>query len=272
VTAPGGPVLVRLLAGLLLAAAIAAAARRARSLSTSGAIAAALLGAACVAAGWRWGALLIAYFVASSLLSRWREEAKARRTAGIVAKGGERDAMQVIANGGVYALFAVLALVRPSPVLEAIALGALAAATADTWGTEIGTLARGTPRLVTTWRAVPAGTSGAVSVMGTLATVAGALFVGGAALALGWRRGPVAAAVLGGIMGATVDSVLGATVQARRWCEACAMPTEREVHSCGATTRHAGGLAWLDNDRVNLAAVVAGALAAGALAWRLGGA
>ena len=242
------------------------AARRARSLSTSGAIAATVMGTACVAAGWRWGVLLIVYFVASTLLSRWGEETKARRTSAVVAKGGERDATQVFANGGVYAAAATLTLLVPDAqvlaLLDAVALGALAAATADTWGTEIGTLARGTPRLVTTGRAVPAGTSGAVSVTGSLATVAGALFIGGVARLLGWPLGPVWAAVLGGIVGAVTDTLLGATVQARRWCDECGSPTERAGHACGATTRHAGGIAWLDNDRVNLAAVITGAMVA----------
>ena len=223
-----------------------------------------MVGAACVAAGWRWGALLITYFVASSLLSRWREDVKTQRTAAVVAKGGERDAVQVLANGGIYATAAVLTLLHPSPLLDAIALGALAAATADTWGTEIGTMARGTPRLVTTWREVPAGTSGAISTAGSIATLAGALFIGGVALLFGWRGAPVAAGMLGGIMGATTDTLLGATVQARRWCDRCALPTERRLHSCGAPTRSAGGIAWLDNDRVNLAAVMAGALVAAA--------
>lgn len=266
----GPGALARLVAGLALAAAIAVAARRARSLSTSGAVAATLVGAACVAAGWAWGALLVTYFVASSALSRWKEDAKARRTAGIVAKGGERDAMQVVANGGLYALAAVATLALPHPALVGAALGALAAATADTWGTEVGTLARGTPRLVTSWRAVPAGTSGAVSVPGSLATAGGALFIGGVALLLGFRGAPVAAGVLAGILGAATDSLLGATVQSRRWCEACARPTERDVHDCGARTRPAGGWGWLDNDRVNVACVATGALAGGGLAALLG--
>lgn len=245
---------------MVLAAGIALLARRARSLSTSGAVAATIVGAACVAAGWRWGILLIVYFVASSLLSRLGGEAKARRTSGVIAKGGERDATQVLANGGVYTVAAVTSLLDPGALTSAIGLGALAAATADTWGTEIGTLAGGTPRVVTTWRPAPAGTSGAVSAAGTLATFAGALFIGGAALLLGWRGVPVAAGVAGGIMGATADTLLGATLQARRWCDACAVPTERTVHTCGATTRPAGGIAWLDNDRVNLAAVATGAI------------
>ena len=75
-----------------------------------GAIAATVVGWAAVAAGWGWGAMLIVYFVASTLVSRAGRAAKHRRTASIVAKGGERDAVQVLANGGVFAVGAVAML------------------------------------------------------------------------------------------------------------------------------------------------------------------
>jgi len=257
---------LRFAAGLLLAGAIAALAHRARSLSTSGAVAATLLGAACIAAGWPWGALLVAYFAASSLLSRWREQAKAMRTDDVVAKGGARDAMQVLANGGLYAAAALLSLAFPAPWLQALALGALAASASDTWATEVGTVASRPPRLVTTWRPVPTGTSGAVTALGSAGAAGGALFVAGGALLLGWPGRLATAAALGGIIGSAMDTLLGATLQARRWCDTCGSPTERPVHRCGAPTRPAGGVAWLDNDRVNVLATVAGAVAAAAIA------
>ena len=48
-----------------------------------------------------------------------------------------------------------------------------------------------------------------------------------------------------------MDSLLGATVQSRRWCDVCNRATERHVHDCGATTRHVAGARWIDNDMVN---------------------
>ena len=68
-----------------------------------------------------------------------------------------------------------------------------------------------------------------------------------------------------------VDSVLGATLQAQRHCDRCDEPTEQVAHRCGALTRQTRGLRWLDNDGVNAAATVAGALiAAGVHAARAG--
>jgi uncharacterized protein (TIGR00297 family) len=246
----------RAAAGLVAASIIALLAWRARSLTASGAIAAALVGTASVAAGWGWGALLVGYFVASTLLSRLGAEGKARRTSAVVEKGGARDAVQVLANGG---LFAALACVSSAaPLAGAAAAGALAAATADTWATEVGTLLNATPRSVRTGRVVPPGTSGGMSLPGTLALAGGALAIAICARASGLEAATLAV-VAGGVTGAMADTLLGATVQARRWCSRCERATERRVHDCGTATTRAGGLAWLDNDAVNFGATAVGA-------------
>ena len=259
--------ITRLLAGLSVALLIAIVAHRARSLSRSGAAAALGVGTVAVTAGWGWGALLVAFFVASTVLSRWGAARKESHTAGIVAKGGERDAAQVLANGGLFALAAGLSLAWPEwngwPALGA---GALAAATSDTWATEVGTLVGAIPRSILTGRRVPPGTSGGVTVSGMLAAVAGAAFITAFVWTLGWPRDVALAALAGGIAGSTLDSLLGATAQARRWCGRCNRGTERLVHDCGAETRRAGGFAWLDNDAVNFLSTAAGGLLAVLLA------
>ena len=253
----------RALAGLLVAGTVALAARRAHALSAGGATAAVLVGAVAVAAGWAWGALLIAYFVASIALSRVRGAEKAQRTGDVVAKGGARDAFQVVANGGLFAVTALAGAALPPDsgaalTLTAAALGALAASAADTWATEIGSLASRPPRSILTWRPVAPGTSGGVNLLGMSAMVAGAAFVayGGRALSL---EVPILAVVVGGFLGAIADSVVGATLQDRRWCDTCQKSTERLVHGCGTATRHAGGITLVDNDLVNLIATFAGA-------------
>jgi uncharacterized protein (TIGR00297 family) len=249
--------------GFALALVISVIARRARSLSTGGAVAATVIGTIAVSAGWSWGALLIIYFVSSSLLSRFGRVRKQKRTESILEKGGERDAVQVSANGAMFAGAALAMIVRPDVRWIALGIGSLAASAADTWATEIGTLSTKEPRSLTTWRRVPAGTSGAVSAPGTLAMIAGALFIGAASYALGWTLEIAGRVVIAGIFGALVDSVLGATVQARRWCETCSRETERVTHDCGTPTRHLRGVPWLDNDIVNfLSNAAAGLFAA----------
>jgi uncharacterized protein (TIGR00297 family) len=255
-------VIERAAAGAVVAAAIAVIAWRAGSLSRSGAPAAFFVGTIAIAAGWTWGALLIVYFVSSSLLSRTGAALKAQVSGSVVEKAGARDAAQVLANGAVFTLAAILQLIHPFVLWLAAGAGALASSAADTWGTEIGLLSKSSPRMITTWRTVPTGTSGGVSAIGLGATVAGALFMSLAAW-LVHRNVHVAVAVsVGGLTGALVASISGALWQSRRFCARCRCATERLVHDCGTRTERAGGIGWLNNDGVNAICTLVGSLVA----------
>ena len=98
--------------------------------------------------------------------------------------------------------------------------------------------------------------------MGFLGAIAGAAFIALVSLALGWPLRVAMASVIGGILGSTLDSLLGATLQQRRWCDRCNRATERVIHDCGSATRQIGGLAALNNDSVNLLCGLAGGLLA----------
>lgn len=251
---------MRLVAGTLIAAAIVVFAYRRRSLSTDGAIAALVLGAICSAAGWGWAALLVGFFVTGTLLSRYKADRKLELTASVVEKGGNRDGWQVLANGGVFTAAAMMSIIVQSPVWMALGAGAIGAAAADTWATEIGELSRATPRSIITGRPVVTGQSGGVTLSGTLAGVLGAVAMALIAWLSGWGDSLAIAAIVGGIGGCALDSVLGAVAQVRRWCDDCNTITERAVHDCGRTTRVVGGLASMDNDAVNAISSAFGAL------------
>lgn len=255
------------LPGAVLGVTVASIAWRMRALTGSGAVAAAMLGTLSVTAGWSWAIVLVAYFITSTALSRYRAREKDQRTGDRLEKGGRRDAVQVMANGGVFGLASLAFLGYPDPVWQAIGAGALAASAADTWATEIGTLARAEPRSVITGRLVPTGTSGAVSGPGLAAALAGAAFVALTARLSGWPQVVIAGVFAGGVTGSVLDSVLGATLQSRRWCHHCGADTERNVHGCGTRTSIVGGQRWLDNDGVNALSTLGGAIVA-ALAAR----
>jgi uncharacterized protein (TIGR00297 family) len=164
----------------------------------------------------------------------------------------------VFANGGVAALAALLAL-TDRMALVALA-GALAAATADTWSTEIGGRSAARPRLITTGRPVAPGTSGGITLLGTAGGLAGAAFLAAAAVLLALVPRDAGAWVLAaGVGGGLADSLLGATLQARYRCSACAAIGETPRCACGGETRLASGLGWLTNDAVNIACTLAGA-------------
>lgn len=227
-------------------------------LSRSGAIAAAVFGAAVVfAGGWQAAAVLFAFFIPSTLLSRVGRARK--RELVDIGKQGARDAWQVFANGGV-ATLAILASLRfGAPALAAFA-GAFAAASADTWATEIGTLVRGAPRSILTFRPLATGLSGGITAQGSLAQIGGAAVV--ALVATLVHVAPFWPVVAGGVIGSIADSILGATLQVLRYCPHCERDCETNPHVCGTQTVRRRGLRWFDNDAVNLAATICGALVA----------
>ena len=247
-----------------IAALVAALAARARALTGRGAVAAAAVGTAVLwTAGWAGAAALFAFFLSSSIVSHALPDPAAARGE---AKGGRRDAGQVLANGGAAAIAAILAAGRPAPALWAVT-SSLAAAAADTWATAIGATSPGLPHHILSGEAIPPGTSGGVTPRGTLGALGGAIVVAAAAGLVARELRLVLAAASIGFIGMVVDSVAGATVQGRFHCPACDAATERTVHRCGTRTRLVAGRAWLTNDGVNALATGTAALL-GACAWR----
>jgi uncharacterized protein (TIGR00297 family) len=268
------------LLGTIFAILITVTAWKLHLLSMSGMIAAGIMGSLVFGlGGLPWACLLIGFFISSSLLSRFAHKHKSHLDDKF-SKGSQRDAWQVIANGGVATLILTITwiqreLIGCSETCFAVNgwaflafAGSLAAANADTWATELGVLSSVKPRLITTGRAVAAGTSGAVSLAGLLSAAAGAGFIAVLA-ALPWVEVPhpldslpvILLVASAGLTGSLIDSVLGATVQSIYFCPACQKETERHpLHSCSAETVKQRGLEGMDNDMVNLSCTLGGAL------------
>ena len=258
--------LLQLSIGFMVSALASALAWRSRNLSTSGAIAAAVLGTIVLGlGGWAWFALLLGFFISASALSKVFGQDKASLDANF-SKGSQRDVGQVIANGGICGAFVLLHLVLPEAEWVWLGFaGTLAAANADTWGTELGVLSKRQPRLITTLEPVPRGTAGAITLDGTLASFGGALFIGLLAVLVTSQTSLMDAATsamliaLAGVLGAQADSWLSATLQAMYYCPTCDQETEHsEIHSCGTPTIFKRGWRWLNNDIVNLTANLIG--------------
>jgi uncharacterized protein (TIGR00297 family) len=247
---------MQMLIGFILAIIISYAAYRAHSLNPSGAFAATIVGTVVFGfGGLQWAILLMIFFVTSSGLSR----AFKKRKQGLnekFSKGHERDAGQVFGNGGVATLFVLVHALYPESNIGWVGFAAsLAAVNADTWATELGVLNPTAPRMITDLRKrVEKGTSGGVSLFGTLASLLGAAVIAlpAAWFTNDWRLLPIVA--FAGLAGSLFDSLLGATVQAMYFCPTDQKETEKHpLHTCGTETVHIRGWKWLDNDWVNFA-------------------
>ena len=223
-------------------------------------------------ASYRFGVCLILFYQSSSSLTKYKGDAKKKLEADF-KEGGQRDFVQVLSCS---ALATALALVflwaegEDAPVdieghplrsfLLCSYVGHYACCNGDTWASELGVLSRSPPRLVTApWRTVPAGTNGGMSSVGTLASLAGGIFIGAGfavqgyvAMGFPWQPGFIVLGGLGGLGGSLIDSLMGATVQATFY------DRERKMvvpHSGSKGAEHICGFDIFTGEQVNLLSV-----------------
>ncbi|XVH32160.1 DUF92 domain-containing protein [Haloferacaceae archaeon DSL9] len=216
-----GPVgAVELVAALVVTVALGYISYALGTASVAGMLTGVLLGLlTIILGGFGWFAILIAFFGIGGLSSKFRYEDKASR--GVAEENdGARGTGNVLGNSSV-ALAAVLGYAAsefiplPEVIFLAAFAGSLATALSDTLSSEIGGL-YDSPRLITSFERVPPGTDGGVTWQGELAGLIGACFVGLLSAVVLPFGSPVLGGLvvaLGGIVGMTVDSLLGATVE-----------------------------------------------------------
>lgn len=165
-----------------------------------------------LSAGLEWLLIIVIFFVMSIAATYYSKDYKAR----LGEFEGRRTAKNVISNGVVAFVMAAFGGYY-LPFVGGF-IGAIATATSDTLASEIGILSQ--PRLITTFKKVPAGTDGAVSVRGTLAGIIGAAIIGISAFLLGvlpdiWIALKIS--IISGTVGCFMDSLLGAIFERRRY-------------------------------------------------------
>ncbi|MHB1355287.1 MAG: DUF92 domain-containing protein [Anaerolineae bacterium] len=215
--------------------------------------------------GWVWGALVLLFFLSTIVWSHYGCDRKALLLDRLLGRS-QIGWQQVTAQLGWGCVLAVLAFQsQPNIGLTGAFVGVIAAANADTWATEIGVLNRHQPRLMNNGRQAPAGTPGAVTLLGFVSAGGGAWLAGFTALvfyfiiavfdertwvgALLWL--PISA-MLGGLVGTVVDSFLGAAAQRMYYCEHCQCACEDAVHHCGLPARQTRGWPWLSSHGVDM--------------------
>lgn len=199
--------------GFLIIAAIAAAAKRKLTIagSVTGLIVGVLVYTGC---GSTALALLIVFFISGTVVTQIGFRQK--QNYGMAERDkGRRTAGQVLANGGLAALLSAMAILMPgqSSVFLLMTAGSLAAATADTLSSELGTLYGRRFYNILTLRKDQRGLDGVVSIEGTLIGIAGAILIALLyALGTDWNLN-FPRIVIAGTAGNLVDSILGAALE-----------------------------------------------------------
>ncbi len=258
------------LIGGLFALLLAVLSIQAKFLDNSGATATFLLGTTIFGiGGLDWTVPLLTFYLLSSVLSKLGKKRKARFDL-VFEKGSQRDAGQVYANGGIAWIIMIAYSLTGDPAFFFAYLGTLAAVQSDTWATEIGTMwPNPKARLITTMRLVPVGTSGGVSVPGTLGAFSGALLICASAIIMRvewvYEYGVIQSFLLvgfSGLIASLVDSFFGATIQAQYYDPVREKVTERthSINKNGTLVQNKliKGYHIVNNDLVNTLCALSG--------------
>jgi uncharacterized protein (TIGR00297 family) len=185
------------------------------AVTRSGVYAGAAIGIAVyLGAGWEGWVMLLATFAAAVVTSKvgWQR----KKALGIEEdREGRRGAGNALANCLVAAVAAIVAITSPYQAAAWLALvSALTAGAADTVASEIGKAWGRRTFLVVGFRPVPPGTSGAISLEGTIANVVAAFALAALGAALGLiPTFAIPHVVVGALAGSFVESALGATLE-----------------------------------------------------------
>ena len=186
---------------------------RAKTADLSGLFSIALVGVILlVFADATWLLVMLAFFILGSLCTRYKFEYK-KRIGVEQGRSGARGYRNVFANGIVACAAAVLYGVFVQPVFIVMYVGCVATAAADTMASEIG-VTGGIPYMITTFRKVPIGTNGGVSLKGEAVCVLGSLVVSLVALGLHViTPGMAVICTVTGFVGTNLDSLVGALLE-----------------------------------------------------------
>lgn len=210
----------KMLVALIFSLFLGAMAYRAKIADVSALLSAALLGVLIIVfSGLPWFLLLLTFFILGGGFTRYKYAYK--ESIGIAqAKDGIRSYENVFSNSTAALVLAVAYGIFPEhslPIIFAY-MGTVATATGDTLASEIGTTAKGKPRMITTLKISEPGADGAVSLLGELAAIFGSAIIGVLGYALGISNDFLLSVLIttaGGFFGTNIDSLLGATLQKR---------------------------------------------------------
>lgn len=207
--------------------------------------------------GWHWTIPILTFFITSSILSKLGRKEKHKFRL-LFEKSSKRDSKQVFANGGIALIIVILFYFTGQDICYYLYLVSLATANADTWATELGVFNKAKPRLITTFKQVEKGSSGAVSFIGTSSAVLGSLCIilSGTLIISAMTIPIIVLLTICGFLASIIDSIIGATIQAQYLNGHPAMITEKAFDDQGNPNKLIRGYKWLNNDIVNFLSIL----------------
>ena len=193
---------------------------------------------------------LLSFLLLSVIIDKVKKHVRGN-TDDITKRGEHRDGVQVLANGIIPVIAAILFLITQNGIFIVCYCASLAECFADSAASGIGMLSHSAYDIVR-FKKIPVGLSGGVSLIGTLASLLSAFAFPLIALAFG--RIDIKWVLLSGVCafaGVLLDSLLGSLLQVKYRCTVCGKVTERTEH-CGADTEKIGGISLINNDAVNV--------------------
>ncbi|AEF96190.1 TIGR00297 family protein [Methanotorris igneus] len=161
-------------------------------------------------AGLSWLVILLSFFILGVLVSKMGYSTKKKM--GLAES--RRTIRNVLANGLVPLLFVIMYCFGFKLALFGY-IGSIAAATSDTFSSELGVLSKETPRLITTLKKVEKGTDGGITFFGTFMGLLGAFLIGVVSYLLFKSPDLIWIATISGILGNLADSLCGAVFERR---------------------------------------------------------
>jgi uncharacterized protein (TIGR00297 family) len=231
--------------------------------------------------GYALFALLLFFFIGAGFATKYKYKAKAKKGLAQESKG-KRSWRNVFGSGIIPMIFSITIFISKEfltqyPDLPFLLfggfVGAVGTTTADTLASEIGVFSKRKPRLITNLRRkVPAGTIGAVSLLGEAVAIAAGLIIGFVAFVFAlldpssipmsqtwhiWAIIPLS--ILTAFMGCNLDSLIGVIAQDKFECEICGAITDKKIH-CDHEGKYLGGIGSISNAQVNLGSSTLGSV------------
>ena len=208
---------------------------------------------------WKFTVPLLIFFTSANAVGKTGKNLK-KQFELMFEKSSMRDARQVFANGSIAVTWVVIYYFYEVDLVYFLYLSSIAAANSDTWATELGVFSKSKPRLITSFKEVEKGTSGGISLIGSMAAFCGSLLISLTVFIFVKNEvlnfNILLSITVAGFLASFVDSFLGASFQGQYRDPQTKQITEKAFFDLNKKNKLISGYRWLNNDRVNFLSIL----------------